>query len=787
MTSGKLVGASLVRREDHAFLTGQGCYTDDLSPPGVLYGVFVRSPHPHAGIDAMDTRVALESPGVRLVLTHADLAEHGVGPIPTLRHDPAFAIPDVRPDFAGDAPQYPLARDRVRYLGEPVAFVVADTLAAARAGAEAVMVEYTPLATVIDYQSLLDGTNAALFEAVPDNCTLHWRGGDAGATDAAFDAAAHVARVRVVNNRVAIAFMEPRAALAEYDTAADRWRLSAGNQGAHGLRATLATMLGVDIARLQVVTPDTGGGFGARGVPYPEYTPVLLAAKTLGAPVKWTAERSEAFLADTQARDHLLEGELAVDADGRFTALRAQIHWRHGGYLGPRNAAVMVSYLIPTLGGVYGIRHLDAQMRLWLSNTTPHAAYRGIGRVEATVLIESLVEAAARETGIDPVTLRRRNLVPVDAFPWTAVGGAVYSGGLFEHNLDRALALADHEGFEVRLKASREHGLMRGFGVGMFVENDGGAPSEYARLEVRSNGQVVLHAGTQDFGMGHTTVYSQVVADALGVPFESVQVIEGDTDVVAAGSGSHGSRSARVGGGAVVGGAMALIEKGREIAAEQFEAGVDDVEFDAGQFRVAGTDRTLTLLEVAAQAEGAGDRLDGEHTFMTTGQAHSNGAQVCEVEVDPDTGTVRIDRHIIVADVGRVLNPLITVGQMHGGLAQGIGQAWMEAVRYDPESGQTLTGSFMDYAIPRADEMPSFVTEFTELAEPDNPLGVKGAGEGPTSGSPAAFMNAVRHALGPQAGQLDMPATPEAVWRACRATRSRASVSAVPVAPHSGD
>jgi carbon-monoxide dehydrogenase large subunit len=769
MSASSLVGQPLLRKEDKKFLTGAGSYTDDLLFAGLVHGAFVRSPHPHARIRSIDTKAARGMLGVLLVLTSRELEAAGVGVIPSLRHDPQFSVADTRSGFDGDAPQYPLARDKVRYAGEPVVFVVGTSVALAREACEAVVVDYEPLAPVIEFETILGASKTPIFDAVPDNCTLSWRSGDAQATDSLFCAAAHVAKVARVNNRVAIAFMEPRSMVAEFDSEQSSWCLSAGSQGAHGLKQALSTIMGINLDKLRVITPDTGGGFGARGVPYPEYTSVLQAARELGVPVRWTSDRSEAFLSDTQSRDHMLKGELAIDAQGKFTALRAWVEWRHGGYLGPRNAAVMVSYLAPTLGGVYTIEQLDLHLKTLLSNTTPHAAYRGIGRMEATFLMESLVDEAARVTGVDPVTIRRKNLVPQDCFPWRAAGGATFSNGAFEHNMDEALRLADHAGFAARRERAQERGLRRGFGLAMFVENDGGAPTEFARTEVLPSGEVVLYAGTQDFGMGHTTVYSQVVGDALGVPFESVRVVEGDTATVAMGSGSHGSRSARVGGGAIVHSALALIEKGRLLAAEMFEAAAEDVAFDAGNFVVTGTDRQLSLMEVAVEAGRHGDQLDGEHLFKTTGQAHSNGAQVCELEVDPETGTLTIAQHVIVADVGRLLNPLIVTGQMHGGLAQGIGQAWLEEVVFDVESGQTLSGSFMDYAIPRADDMPDFVTAFTELNEPDNPLGVKGAGEGPTSGAPAAFMIALRDALGPDAGSVEMPATPERVWRAMNA------------------
>ena len=590
-----------------------------------------------------------------------------------------------------------------------------------------------------------------------------------GAVEAAFARAAHVTRVEVVNNRIAPVFMEPRSAVAEYDPGTSRWTLRVGCQSAHGMRAVLVHVMGIGPERLRVVVPDTGGGFGARGGVYPEYPLLLVAARRLGRPVKWTAERTEAFLTDHQARDHVLRGELALDGDGRFTAMRARVDWRHGAYLTSRNVWVMVHYLPPTLGGPYRIPCGHAAIRGVFSHTTPLAAFRGIGRIEANYLTESLIEAAARETGIDRIELRRRNLVGPGEFPWTTPGGAVVTSGEFRRNLDRALALADWNGFPARRAASQARGELRGFGVAAYVENDGSTPTEFAEVQATGDGRVIVCAGTQDFGMGHATVFSQVAAETLGVPFDSIEVVFGDTDRVMRGAGSHGSRSARVGGGAVVASARKVVEEGRPLAARMLEAAAADVTYAAGRFTVAGTDRGVGLFEVAAFAEKTNGRLAAEADFATAGDVHANGWHACEVTVDPDDGTVRLERHAIVADVGRAINPLIVHGQMHGGAAQGVGQALMEHVVFEADSGQPLSASFMDYAIPRADDLPLLAVELNEVVEPDNPLGVKGAGENATTGAPAAVMNALRDALqSAGADGVDMPATREQVWRALR-------------------
>ena len=612
-----------------------------------------------------------------------------------------------------------------------------------------------------------------MWDECPHDVSFEWEGGDAAATDAAFAAAAHVARVTLVNNRVAPVFLEPRAALGEVDPESGRLTLRAGSQTAHRMRDTLAGMLGIPAADLRVVTPDTGGGFGARGAVYPEMALVLIAARAVGRGVRWTATRGESFLSDTQSRDHLLHGELAMDAHGRFTALRVRIDWRHGAYVPGRGIWVIVRFLVPTLGGVYAIPAGHTLIRGRFSNTTPLAAYRGVGRVEATYLIESLVDAAARELGLDRVALRRLNVVREERLPWTAPGGARYEACTFAPHLEQALAMADWDGFAARRSRSAAAGRLRGIGCALYVENDGGAPNEYARVQVAPDGAVTVALGTQNFGMGHETVFAQVVAERLGVPFAQVRAVDGDTDAVARGSGSHGSRSMRAGGTAAVMGVAKLIERGRVLAGRMLEASAADVEYAAGAFRIAGTDRAVTLAQAAAFAEQHGERLEAEADFEQRRESYSSGCHVCEVEVDPETGRSALLAHVIVTDVGRAVNPMLVDGQVHGGAAQGVGQAAMEAVAYDPDSGQPVTGSLMDYALPRAADLPFFTTATAETAETDNPLGVKGVGEGPTTGSPAAYMNALRDALAAaRAGPVQMPATPYAVWRALRAANA---------------
>ncbi len=772
MTTRHGIGAPVRRSEDPRFLTGAARYGDDLHVPGQAHGVVLRSPHPHACIRGIAPERARGMPGVRLVLTGDDIAG-SVKPLPSFARTAPFAVANADGSLPPPAEQPPLATGRVRYAGEPVAFVVADTRDQAREAAEALTVDYAPLPALVTVARATAPDAPALWDDCPGNVSFRWQRGDAAATDAALASSRHVARVEVVNPRLAPVFLEPRSALAQYDAATDRLTLHAGSQSAHRMRQFLSDMLGLAPARLRVVTPPMGGGFGARGAVYPEMALVLLAALRLRRAVKWTADRSESFLSDTQARDVVLRGELGLDGDGRFTALKVHADWRHGGYVLSRGYWIIVHYLVPTLGGVYAIPTGHVSVRGVLTNTTPQYAYRGVGRVEATALMERLVDAAAQASGVDRIALRRRNVLQADALPFTSVGGARYEACAFAPHLERAIAMADWDGFAARRAASAKAGRLRGIGCAAYVENDGGPPSEYARVAVEGGGTVTLHAGTQNFGMGHETVYAQVLCETLGVPFASVRVVDGDTDTVARGSGSMGSRSMRVGGTAIVMSAQKVIEKGRELAARMLEATAADLEFTSGRYVITGTDRAVSLFQVAAFAADTGEALEAEADFDQPRESYSSGCHVCEVEVDPDTGVVRLARHVLVTDVGRAVNPLIVDGQVHGGAAQGLGQAAMEQVAWDADSGQTLTGSLMDYALPRADDLPCFETATAEIRETDNPLGVKGVGEGPTTGAPAAYMNALAHALTAAGAEpVQMPATPLAVWRALRAARA---------------
>jgi carbon-monoxide dehydrogenase large subunit len=761
------IGAALPRKEDLRFLTGAGRFSDDIQMPEALVAVALRSPLPHADIAGIDVAAAVEAPGVRLVLTAADLDGEIAGPIPSFSTVPPFDVGRRDGGDAAEAAQYPLARERVRYLGEPIAFVVADSMEQAQDAAELIAVDYRPLQAVMEIADALDPGAEQIWPDAPGNVSFDWATGDDTATEAAFAAAHHVSRLRLANNRVVINFMEPRAALASYDEADGRLTLQAGCQSAHGMRAGLAGVLGIGEEHLHVLVPDTGGGFGARNGVYPEFLLALVAARRLGQAVKWTASRSEAFLSDFQARDHIFHGELALDKEGRFLALRVQGDWRHGAYLTGRNVWVMAHYISQVLGGAYRISAGHLSLRGVVSNTTPQGAYRGIGRLEANYVLERLIDQAAREMAMDPLTLRRRNLLEAADLPWRMPGGAVLTSGEFTANLERAADLANWPEAPARRREAEAQGRLYGIGIGMYAENDGSTPTEFAEIAVGGDGRVTAMLGTQDFGMGHATMYSQILSEKLGVEFEAIDVVFGDSDRVRRGAGSHGSRSARMGGTAAVLGADKVIARGREAAAEMLEAAVGDIEFADGRFTITGTDRAVTLFEVAASIEAAGDTLAEEADFNAEAEVISNGVHICELTIEPADGTIRLENYSVVADVGRIVNPLIVHGQLHGGIAQGIGQALLEQVIYDPDSGQTLTGSLMDYCLPRAGDLPNFNIAFNEVIEADNPIGAKGAGESATTGAPAAVMNALADALHSAGAEpIDMPATPEKVWRA---------------------
>jgi carbon-monoxide dehydrogenase large subunit len=700
--------------------------------------------------------------GVLAIWTAAELRPIVPKPIPAMVSEPPFDMRGIDGRLAPDASLYPLAEGKVRFAGEPVAVVFAETEAQAAEAAEQVQVDYEPLQAVMTLEQALDPSAVKIWEDQDSNVSIDWCAGDSDKVAELIDDAAHVVHRTLVNNRLVPAFTEPRAALATYDPVAESFEIYLGCQSAHGIQAGLSNLLEIPPERLRVVVPDTGGGFGARNGVYPEFVVVLAAAREFNRPVRWTATRSESMLCDNQARDHVTRAELALDEEGRFLALRLRSDWRHGAYLPSRSIWITLHYMPPVVGGAYRLEAADIGIRGVFSNTTPQGAYRGVGRAEANYILERLIDAAAHEMAIDPIELRRRNLLNESELPWTMAGGGVITSGAFAESLARAQALSEAEADN-----PVPDGWLLGRGVAMYVESDGSTPTEYAEVEALADGKLVVRVGAQDFGMGHTTMYSQIASDRLGLSIDDIEVVFGDTDAVRRGMGSHGSRSARMGGGALVLGAERMIEQGKLLAAEMLEAAHQDLQYESGQFQVVGTDRRVALKAVAAYASERGERLAGEEDFETKGDVHANGCHLARVAVDPDTGTVKLLQHVMVCDVGCAINPLIVDGQLHGGAAQGIGQALLEHVVYDPESGQTLSGSLMDYCLPRADDMPPFVTELVEIVEADNPLGVKGVGENATTGAPAAVMNAIQDALRQvNGGEVQMPATPERVWRA---------------------
>ncbi|SMF49049.1 carbon-monoxide dehydrogenase large subunit [Tistlia consotensis] len=757
------LGQSIRRVEDQRFLTGHGCYTDDLVLPGALVATLVRSPVAHGRLLGLEVGRARSMPGVAAVLTCADLERLGVGCLPIDIQPPNA---DGTPCFAPPRPL--LAEGKVRYVGEPLALIVAETLAQALDAAETIEPEIEELPAVVDADAAMAPGAPALYDALPDNCMLRFEDGDAAAVEAAFDGAAHRVALEVVNNRVVVASMEPRNAIGEYDAETGRYTLTTTSQGAQMLRDSFVeAVLGVPKEQVRIVTPDVGGGFGMKAVPYPEQGLVLVAAKLTGRPVRWQESRSEAFLADTQGRDNLSSAELALDAEGRFLALKVHTRAAVGGALSAFGAYCPTLSAPPMAPGVYAIPAVHSRVELAFTNQTPIDAYRGAGRPEAAYLIERLVDEAARSLGFDAAELRRRNFVPKAAMPFTTATGIVYDSGDFVAVMETALARADWAGAAARKRAAAAAGRLRGIGLAYYIERTGAGPEEAAHLALGADGSLEVFVGTQSSGQGHETVFTQLLAERLGLAPERIRVRSGDTEhPLPMGGGTVGSRSMVHGGGALNQASDSLIAKARVAAADLLEAAEADLEFAAGAFTVVGTDRVVTLVEVAAKAGG----LAATETFVHEPGTFPNGAHVCELEVDPETGTIEILRYTVVDDFGRVLNPALLAGQIHGGIAQGIGQAMLEHTAYDPESGQLLSGSFLDYAMPRADDLPDFEIATQDVPCATNALGVKGAGEAGAIGAPPALVNAALDALAPLGvTRLDMPLTPLRVWQAMRA------------------
>lgn len=738
-----------MRLEDHRFLTGRGRFVDDLPFPDALHAHILRSPYAHARILSIDVQEARAVAGVVAVYTAADLKRDGIGTLPC--RTPVTS----RDGSAMQAPDRPLLADEVvRFVGDGVAMVVASRADIARDAAERIEVDYAPLDACTDVR------------ASRQRC-FDWETGDAAAVEAAFAKADRICTLDVVNNRIVINPIETRSAVAEYETQSDRYTLYTQTQGVHSLRKALAeSVLGVDLHRLRVVTNDVGGSFGMKIFTYPAQALVLYAARRLQKPVKWVGDRSDAFLTDAHGRDHFHHAEIALDARGRFLALRTHVWANLGAYLSNAAPSIPTDALQRVFGHVYAIPALYLRVEGMLTHTTPVDAYRGAGKPEIITTVERLIDRAAIETGIDRVRLRRINLVPSSAMPYTTALGRVYDCGDFEAVMDQALALSDWSGFGERRRESASRGDWRGIGLSLWLHATGGNPSEVSQVELQGE-SIIVRTGTQSTGQGHETAFALLVADRLQIPHERVRVVQGDTDAIASGGGTGGSSSLPIGATTIVRATEQMLEQAREAAAEMLEAAALDLEYGNGRFAITGTDLSVGLFDV-------GSRLDeqqphsciGESAFEGEHGTYPNGAYICEVSIDGDTGQVGIESFTCVDDLGTVLHSAIATGQVIGGVVQGIGQALLERTVYDADSGQLLTGSFMDYGLPRADDLPVFTSVLTGKPSLNNPLGMKGAGEVGPIGAPAAVINAVVDAL--DGRDVEMPATPETVWRVMR-------------------
>jgi len=762
------------RREDVRFLTGRGAYADDVNFAGQAYASFVRSPVAHGVIRAVRTDAAARAPGVIAVYTGEALHAAGLGHI--VARWPRYAAAQVQSDPPLHTPRPGLALDRVRHVGEPVAVVVAETRAQADDAADLVELDIEALPAAATIADATAPGAATIWDDAPGNIGAVWHKGDKAAADAAFAAAAHVTRLSLVNNRLVANPLEVRTSLAAWDGAAERYTLTASSQGVQYFMEILCEQV-FDMPRekMRVLTHDVGGGFGVKEQPFPEDIAILFAARALDRPVKWTGSRSEHFLGDAHARDAVIEAALALDEEGNFLALRVAVDDAMGAHYACNGTGMPMRNMPNGLPLVYRTPVIDIDVRLVVTNTVSVGPYRGAGREQASYIVERLVDEAARQTGHDPVALRRRNMIPASAMPYVTPVGRTYDSGDFEGVLDKTLALADWDGFAARRAASEAAGKLRGRGLASYLEATGGFPHEGAKIEFTGDGGIDLVVASQSQGQGHETSFVQVVAERLGVPFERIRLRQGDSDTAPLGLATIASRSMTMAGSAIALTCDAVIDKGRHAAAHLLEASVADIEFAGGAFRVAGTDREVALLDLAARvktlAADPGDdlpaSLDAMEEFDAADQFFPNGCHVCELEIDPDTGVVTVDRYTAVDDVGTVVNPMIVHGQIHGGVAQGLGQALMETVVYDRD-GQLLTGSFMDYAMPRAADQPALAVDFHPVPSPANPLGVKGAGEAGVVGALPAVMNALADALAQRGATLDfdMPATPEKVWRA---------------------
>src|SRR5215831_5527060 len=785
------IGAPLRRVEDKRFLTGHGRFVADIELSAALACALVRSPHAHAAIRRIDASAALAAPGVVAVLTGADMAADGVAPM-----RPLWLVRSRDGSPMAEPARFALARETVRHVGEPVAAVVAATLAQAADAAERIAVDYAPLPAVTDARATQTEAAPQLHACAPGNVCFRWARGDEAAVRAALRSAAHVVAIDLVNNRLVGAAIEPRAVIGAVDLQSDKLTLYSSTQAPHHIRRQVTEQLGIPESALRVISPDVGGGFGYKGKLYPEEGIIAWAARRLRRPVRWVASRAESFVADNQARDHLTHAELALDADGRFLALHVQTFANLGAYVSTFGVAIPSAIYSALFAGGYRTPAIFVEVTGVFTNTTPTDAFRGAGRPEACYVLERLADCAAQKLGIDRAEIRRRNLIPSSAMPYKTPIGPTYDCGDFPKILARTLALADYDGFEKRRAQAARRGRLRGIGMACYVESSGVAPSRFAgafgarvgfyeaaSIRVEPDGAVRAMLGTHNHGQGHATTLAQILSSRFGVPVEKIEVVEGDTDAVPHGTGTFGSRSIAVGGSALDRAADKIIAKGKLIAAHLLEAAAGDVDFSDGAFVIAGTDRRVSFAAVAQAAyvphnfplESIEPGWQDTAVYDPPSFAFSNGAHACELEIDPDTGRIEIVAFWGVDDIGTVINPMIVEGQIHGGLAQGIGQALLERCAYDG-GGQLVSGSFMDYAVARADDLPLFVTECDE-SQPctHNPLGAKGCGEAGSIGSPAAVVSAVLDALAPLGvTDLDMPLTGEQLWRRIRQAQQAA-------------
>ncbi|SJZ75904.1 carbon-monoxide dehydrogenase large subunit [Enhydrobacter aerosaccus] len=760
------IGQPVPRQEDPTLLKGQGRYTDDINLPNQVHAVMVRSQVAHGVLKGIDAEEARAMPGVLGIWTGADLAAAGSG---LLKCIIPFPNRDGSPMKKPDRPSLPT--DKVRFVGDPVAIVVAKTLAQARDAAEAVMVDIESLPAVTDARAGCQPGAPLLYDDVPDNVCLDYHFGDAAKVAEAFAKAAHVTKLHLLNNRVVVAAMEPRSAIAEFEPESGRYTLHACSQGVFGLKNQLANdVLKVPPEKVRVLTGNVGGSFGMKASAYPEYEPLFHAAKLLGRPVKWTDDRSGSFLSDQHGRDHEFDAELALDKDGNFLAVRFTGYGNMGAYLGTVAPMMGTLNIVKNSTGVYKTPLIEVSTKCVFTNTTPVSAYRGAGRPEGNYFMERLVDTAAREMGIDPVELRKRNHVPPEAMPHKTGGDTLYDSGEFTTLLDKVLAASDWNGFDKRRAESKARGKLRGRGLGNYLEVTAPPQNEQGGLRFEPNGDVTIITGTLDYGQGHWSPFAQVLTEKLGIPFHKIKLIQGDSDLLIAGGGTGGSKSIMASGAAIVEASDKVIEKGKQIAGVALEASAADIEFKSGRFNIVGTDRGIDIMELAqklrgglALPEGVPTTLDVTHVHKAAPSAFPNGAHVAEVEIDPETGVIEVVKYTMVNDFGTVINPLLVAGQSHGGVVQGIGQAIMEQTVYS-DDGQLMTGSFTDYALPRADNVPSFAIGFHSVPAKTNALGAKGCGEAGCAGSLPSVMNAIVDALGGK--HMNMPCTPEKVWAA---------------------